>query len=265
MRVWIVGGSKGIGLALAALYSARGDDVLSLARTPCPLAGVRSETLDLDAPGEELGRRTERLLLAEGLDPDDRELRDDVLSGRMQFPSFRGRWVLTRRGAPDLAIISGGIGAYIRQDQWRDDWWLDSRGGRHAGIETIMRVNAVSRMWVTNELVRAMRRRRSGKIVLVGSRCATRGAHALEVYAASHAALRGYVFSASRHPAKRGVTLGLVEVGWTATPMTAGLAPHVRAAIDRELGAMMTAEDAASEIARCCERIQPGDVLEVGR
>jgi NAD(P)-dependent dehydrogenase (short-subunit alcohol dehydrogenase family) len=265
MRVWVFGGTAGIGKAVAQIYVARGDDVLCLARRVSDIAGVRSERLDLDQPGSMVGKAVERLLLAEGLDSDDRELRDSVLSGETQISSFRKRWFLSKRGAPDLAVLSSGIGAYIRQDLWRDDWWTDSRGARHAGIDTIFRVNAISRMWAANELIRAMRRKRSGKVVLIGSRCSTRGAHALEVYAASHAALQGYVLSACRHPAKRGVTVGLIEVGWTLTPMTANLAPHVKSAIERELGEMMTAEQAAEQIVSACDRITAGEILKIGK
>ena len=264
MRVWIIGGSKGIGRALAALYAARGDDVLCLARSKCDVEGVRNEPFDLDRPGSEVGTHMHRLLVAEGLDPEDSELRDMVLDDTMRF-GWRKRWFYTRRGAPDLAIISSGIGAYIRQDQWRDDWHEDAQGRMHAGIDTIIRINLISRMWIANELLRAMRRRRSGKIVLIGSRVATRGAHALEIYSAGHAGLRGYVYSASRHPAKRGVTLGLIEPGWVDSPMVRDIASHVKSAIDRELGPMMTTDEAAALIADNIAVVSPGQVIEVGR
>jgi NAD(P)-dependent dehydrogenase (short-subunit alcohol dehydrogenase family) len=264
VKVWIFGGKAGsIGGALAARYVAEGGhDVLALGRTPCGIAGVRDETFDLDRPGEDIAEHVRRILIAEGegFDGEDRDL---ALLGGYRA-SWRRFWMASKRGAPDLAILSSGIGAYLGGWQWHDERWNDSRGASHAGVSTIIRVNLTSRMWVANELIRSMRRRRDGKIVLIGSRVATRGSHALEVYAASHAGMRGYVLSASRHPGKRGVTVGLVEPGWTATPMTRDLAPHIRDAIDQHLGKMLSADEAAMQIAASIETLKPGEIVEVG-
>ena len=161
-------------------------------------------------------------------------------------------------------IISSGIGAYIGNWQWYDDWHYDSKDVRKAGISTLFRINAISKMWVCNELIRAMRRKRSGKIILIGSMVAQRGSHALEIYGASEAALEGYVRSACRHPAKRGVTLSLVECGWVSSPMTADLKPYIRVAIDKELGDMMTAEDMGNAIVEASDIIRAGEIIQIG-
>jgi len=259
MRVWIWGGSKGIGAALAQRFIRGGDDVLCLSRTQ-PDFECTWEPFDVDRPGEAIASDVAQMILAAGMGIN----LDDLYLRALKLP-IRSRWLYERRGAPDVAILSAGIGAYLRQDLWRDDWWRDSSGKRQAGINSIIRTNLASRMWITNALVRAMRRRRSGQIILIGSRVSTRGAHALEVYAATQAALRGYVYSACRHPAKRGVTIALAEPGWTLTPMTASISAHVARAIENELGPMMSAEEVADQIVAHLPRFAAGEVLEIGR
>jgi NAD(P)-dependent dehydrogenase (short-subunit alcohol dehydrogenase family) len=250
---------------LAARLVADGHDVLVLGRTPSQIRGTRYEWFDVDRPGEQIQQHLRYLLVAEG-EGFEGEARELTLSGKYAGAlSWRRFWFATRRGAPDVAVLSAGMGAYMRQDQWHDDSWVDSKGKRHAGINTVMRTNVLSKMWIANELIRGMRRRRSGKIVLIGSRVAARGDHALEAYAASQAALRGYVLSASRHPAKRGVIVGLIEPGWANTGMTADLAEWKRRAIERAYGEMMSADDCAAWIDTHIEIIQPGEIAEIGK
>lgn len=262
MKAWVFGGSSGIGEAVCEQLYTEGYEVLSLARKPCKYDFVRHEFFDLDRSGEEIIKHLNNILLAEGLEVEG-EYRDKVVIKGLKC-KWRKYWQLTKQGVPDLVVISSGIGAYIGNWQWRDDWHIDKTGHRKAGVNTLFRVNAISRMWVCNELIRAMRRKRSGKIILIGSLAAKRGSHGLDVYAASHSALEGYVKSACRHPSKRGITVGLMEVGWTNTPMTQNLVPHIKEAIDKELGSMLTSEQAAKEICLRIKEIGPGNILSIG-
>lgn len=264
MRVWIWGASSGVGAALATVYVKRGDAVFCLSRRSG--LAVRSEPFDMDRSGETLSRHLRRLLIVEGLGLDGDE-RDHIRQHGYAL-GFRRYWQTTRDGAPELAIISSGIGAYVRADQWRDCSWRDVRGQRHAGISEIVQIDLIARQWIVNELLMAMRRRRSGKIVVIGSMMAKRGRgdHAAGVYASAMRGIEAFLDCESKSAARRGIALGCVRLGWTDTPMTAGIVEWKKRAIEKALGPMLSADEAAAAIAEYASAMTPGaSIVEIGR
>jgi NAD(P)-dependent dehydrogenase (short-subunit alcohol dehydrogenase family) len=264
MRIWIWGGTSGLGLELARLLQARGHEILVLGRRA--VEGFRCERFDLRWNGGAIALQLRRLLLAEGMQlggDDRRSVLEHLEFGPKGFPpefGWRKFWFLSQRGAPDLAIVSSGVAAYVRQDQWRDHDWIDCGGREHMAIGSQLHVNAEAPAWISNELIRAMRRRRSGRIILVGSRVAGNGAHALEIYGMAKAALRGYVLSACRHPAKRGVTLSLYEPGWFRSPMSAGLSSHIQESATAKWGEFKTSVEVAEEMLAAIDKLKPGEI-----
>lgn len=232
------GGSSGIGAAVAARLIDDGHDVLVLSRRK-PALACAWHPFDCDRPGEEVQRHVRRLIWGSGDHLAGEELDWYVDQSDWALP-MRKRWRLERWGAPDLAVLSAGMGAYMLWNDWRDD----THDGR-AGFDTLWRINAKSKACIAKELLLAMRRRRSGKVLVVGSRMAALGDHGAEAYAMAQGALRGFVASAHRHPARRGVTLALVEPGWVRTPMTEVLPDWKRAAAVRQFGEFLEPEDVA--------------------
>ena len=64
----VTGASRGIGLAVARRFLARGAAVVNLSRSPCPLQGVEHLAADLSVPGFELTLQDPLRKLAEGRD-----------------------------------------------------------------------------------------------------------------------------------------------------------------------------------------------------
>lgn len=146
--------------------------------------------------------------------------------------------LLEKYGVPDALIVSSGMGAYLRADSWSD-----------SQVDDLVAVNLTGPLWLVNTVALAMRKEKiRGKILLIGSTVATRGANGLEVYAATKAALRGYIKSACRHLVRKGISLMLLEPGWTESPMTRDIKPELREAIVKAIPANRMATTA--EVAR---------------
>lgn len=261
MNAWVWGGSSGIGYAVAKRLIDQGHHVLVMSRKK-PDLPCGWHPFDVDKPIEEIQRHTHQLILANGFHFGAEDIDWFANESPKPIPT-RKRWMLERRGAPDLAVLSAGMGAYMNWKQWRDDWWTDSGDRRHAGVDNVMRINALSKAAIAKELLLAMKRRRSGQVLIVGSMMAFHGDHGAEVYAMAQASLEGFVRSASVHPKRHGVTLALVEPGWTSTPMTEVLPAWKKAAAEKRFGEFMTADHVADMMLK--HKYQPGEIYPIIR
>lgn len=140
-------------------------------------------------------------------------------------------------GVPDWLVISAGRGAYIRADKLTAE-----------EMDGLYKTNQRGPMLCSNETMLAMRRaKKGGRILLIGSTVAEYGANALEAYASTKAALRGYTKSAARHPSAKNIGIMLLEPGWTDTEMTDQIHPKLKEAIIKNIpmGRMIEAEEIA--------------------
>lgn len=95
-----------------------------------------------------------------------------------------------------------------------------------AKAEQAMQVNFWSFTRISAALVRAMTRARDGRIVVIGSITALFGSQGNASYAASKAALLGYVRTLAVETARRGVTVNYVAPGFINTAMMQPYAAH---------------------------------------
>jgi NAD(P)-dependent dehydrogenase (short-subunit alcohol dehydrogenase family) len=119
-----------------------------------------------------------------------------------------------------------------------------------SAAERLMQVNFWAFTRLVKGLVRPMTRARSGRIIAIGSITAARGSTGNAIYAASKAALGGYLTTLSGEVAKRGVTANLIAPGFIDTDM---LAPYaaVRDALEKQIpsGKFGTPEEVAGCVA----------------
>jgi NAD(P)-dependent dehydrogenase (short-subunit alcohol dehydrogenase family) len=118
-----------------------------------------------------------------------------------------------------------------------------------AEAERVMQVNFWSMQRLTKALLRPMTHARTGRIVAIGSITAERGSRGNSIYAASKAALKGYLTTLTLEVAKRGVTVNTVAPGFVDTDMMGPYAAY-RAEMEKQIpaGRFGTPEDIAGAV-----------------
>lgn len=126
--------------------------------------------------------------------------------------------VVASQGGIDWVVCAAGI---VRDHvSWKmtDDDWND-----------VLAVNLSGAFHTARAATPALRRSPCGRLVFVGSINGTRGKFGQANYAASKAGLVGLARTLAQELARDGVTVNVVTPGFIETPMTAALAPDVRA------------------------------------
>ena len=145
-----------------------------------------------------------------------------------------------RRRRLDILVLAAGICRDAVLWKMTDEAWSRVIDVDLSGAAHVLRAAAP-----------ALRRQRRGRVVLISSINGRRGKFGQSNYAAAKAGLLGLARSAARELAGSGVTVNVVEPGFTTTPMTAGLPSRIRrrALAETPLGRAGRPEDIAAAVA----------------
>jgi NAD(P)-dependent dehydrogenase (short-subunit alcohol dehydrogenase family) len=148
--------------------------------------------------------------------------------------------VLRRRKTLDLLVLAAGICRDGVLWKMSDEAW-----------DRVIAVDLSGAAHYLRAAAAALRRSPAGRVVIISSINGRRGKFGQANYAAAKAGLLGLARSAARELAASGVTVNVVEPGFTDTPMTAGLSAEVRrkALAETPLGRAARPQEIAEAVA----------------
>ncbi|MGP3120541.1 3-oxoacyl-ACP reductase FabG [Serratia nevei] len=193
--VLVTGASRGIGRAIAETFVARGAKVI----------GTATSESGAEAISSYLGANGKGFML----NVVDAQSIDSVLA------SIRAEF-----GEIDILVNNAGITRDNLLMRMKDDEWED-----------ILDTNLTSVFRLSKAVMRAMMKKRFGRIITIGSVVGTMGNAGQVNYAAAKAGLIGFSKSLAREVASRGITVNVVAPGFIETDMTRALTDDQRAGI----------------------------------
>ncbi|MBO1502790.1 3-oxoacyl-(acyl-carrier-protein) reductase [Serratia proteamaculans] len=193
--ILVTGASRGIGRAIAETFVARGAKVIGTATSE---SGAEAISSYLGASGKGFA-----------LNVVDAQSIDSVLA------SIRAEF-----GEIDILVNNAGITRDNLLMRMKDDEWQD-----------ILNTNLTSVFRLSKAVMRAMMKKRFGRIITIGSVVGTMGNAGQANYAAAKAGLIGFSKSLAREVASRGITVNVVAPGFIETDMTRALTDDQRAGI----------------------------------
>lgn len=211
----VTGASRGIGRAIAEDLVARGATVIGTATSENGAQAI-SEYLD--------GKGKGFVLNVTENDSIEKFLADV----RAEF------------GEIDILVNNAGITHDNLLMRMKDDEWQD-----------IIDTNLSSVFRLSKAVMRAMMKKRHGRIITIGSVVGTMGNAGQANYAAAKAGVIGFSKSLAREVASRGITVNVVAPGFIETDMTRALTDDQRAGILSQVPAnrLGDAKEIASAVA----------------
>lgn len=178
-----------------------------------------SKTALVTGSSKGIGRAiTEALLAAEfqvvGLartHPKALAMRDDVEAMKVDFSDLGGlpqKLKEIAKAAPtiDVLILNAGMGRFGELEQFSA-----------AQIRDLVDLNLTSQILVARQWIAAMKTRRRGRIVIIGSTAALKGGQKGAVYSATKFGLRGFAQSLREECAGAGISVSIVNPGMVDT------------------------------------------------
>ncbi|NMN91242.1 3-oxoacyl-[acyl-carrier-protein] reductase len=191
----VTGASRGIGRAIAETLVARGAKVI----------GTATSEKGAEAISAWLGEKGKGFVLNVA----------DATSVENVLADIRAEF-----GEIDILINNAGITRDNLLMRMKDDEWQD-----------ILDTNLTSVFRLSKAVMRAMMKKRFGRIITIGSVVGSMGNAGQANYAAAKAGLIGFSKSLSREVASRGITVNVVAPGFIETDMTQTLTEEQRAGI----------------------------------
>ena len=142
-------------------------------------------------------------------------------------------------GAPDILVNNAGITRDNLLMMMKDDQWDD-----------IINTNLTSIFRMTKAVIRAMMKKRNGRIINISSVVGATGNPGQTNYAAAKAGLVGFSKSLAREIGSRNITVNTVAPGFIDTDMTRELAEEQRQSLAAQipLGRLGSAEEVAAAV-----------------
>ncbi|OAT22527.1 3-oxoacyl-ACP reductase FabG [Proteus myxofaciens] len=211
----VTGASRGIGRAIAEDLVARGATVI----------GTATSENGAQAISEYLGDKGKGFVLNVTENESIEKFLADV---RAEF------------GEIDILVNNAGITRDNLLMRMKDDEWQD-----------IIDTNLSSVFRLSKAVMRAMMKKRYGRIITIGSVVGTMGNAGQANYAAAKAGVIGFSKSLAREVASRGITVNVVAPGFIETDMTRALTEDQRAGILSQVPAnrLGDAKEIASAVA----------------
>ncbi len=142
-------------------------------------------------------------------------------------------------GAPDILVNNAGITRDNLLMMMKDDQWND-----------IINTNLSSVFRMSKAVIRAMMKKRNGRIINISSVVGATGNPGQTNYAAAKAGLVGFSKSLAREIGSRNITVNTVAPGFIDTDMTRELAEEQRVALTAQipLGRLGSADEVAAAV-----------------
>ncbi|CAN5205362.1 SDR family NAD(P)-dependent oxidoreductase [soil metagenome] len=220
LNVIVTGGSRGIGLAVCERLAAAGYRAIAIAR---------SESEDLSAA---IAAATSAGVGA-------------IVIVKYDLADIGGMKQLVR----DIRKKFGPIYGLVNNAGIGTEGLLTSMP--MADIERLIRINTLSPIAFTRQVIRSMLAESSGRIINMSSIVASTGYNALSVYSATKASMTGFTRSLAREVGRAGITVNAIAPGFTDTAMTEGLGEEARGRIARRSALQRLIE--TGDIARAVE------------
>lgn len=195
----VTGTSRGIGRAIAETLADHGAKVV----------GTSTSESGVEVINAYLGNKGKGLLLSV---IDTNSIERVIEKVRIEF------------GAVDILINNAGITRDNILLRMKESEWSD-----------ILDTNLTSIFRLSKAVMRAMMKKRMGRIITIGSVVGTMGNVGQGNYAAAKAGLIGFSKSLAREVASRGITVNVVAPGFIETDMTRRLNKNQRASILAEV------------------------------
>lgn len=191
----VTGASRGIGRAIAETFAARGATVIGTATSESGAAAISAYLGDS----------------GEGMELD--------VSSNNSIETFLEK-MRAEFGDADILVNNAGITRDNLLMRMKEDEW-----------QSILDTNLTSIFRMSKAVMRAMMKKRYGRIITIGSVIGAMGNAGQANYAAAKAGLIGFSKSLAREVASRGITVNVVAPGFIATDMSEALTDEHRAAI----------------------------------
>ena len=212
--VLVTGGSRGIGRACVERFAAAGDHVVFL---------YRSHEQEAAAVARATGALAVR---ADVSDPDS--VRDAYTRVQAMY------------GDPDVLVHCAGIAHIGLLQDMSDGAW-----------RRLIDTDLSGAFYLCRAVIPGMVRRKSGRIIQIGSMWGKVGASCEAAYSAAKAGVRGLTMALAKELGPSGITVNCVEPGLIDTDMNASLDEQTRRALCDEtpLGRIGTPADVAAAVA----------------